>query len=274
MTLSPRLTGASGWRECSAVLSAVAVFWPCRVALGWGREGHAVIALVAEHYMTKTALANASNLLDGSTIEAVANWADDYRREHRETAPWHYIHIPLADSKIDLARECPNGDCVIGKTEQFLAVLKNPKADRAAKAEALKYVIHFIGDMHQPLHDEDDGDKGGNDRHVIFDDHPDNLHWVWDTGLLNHITRNPQELADALESRITRQDREEWVRRSIEDWVLEGHRLAQRVAYGDLGNGDPAMITPAYEHQADPVIESQLEKAGVRLAYLLNMALK
>jgi len=237
-------------------------------------EGHAVIALVAEHYMSKAALANASNLLDGSTIEAVASWADDYRREHHETGTWHYIDIPLADSQIDLARECPNGDCVIGKTEQFLAVLKDPKTDRAAKAEALKYVIHFIGDMHQPLHDEDDADKGGNNRRVIFDGHPDNLHWVWDTGLLNHITPNPQALAAALESQITPHDREEWVRGSIEDWVLEGHRLAQGVAYGDLGNGDPAMITAAYEHQAGPVIESQLEKAGVRLAYLLNMALK
>ena len=94
MTSSPRLTGARGWRECLTVLSAVAVFWPCRVALGWGREGHAVIALVAEHYMSKAALANASNLLDGSTIEAVASWADDYRREHHETGPWHYIDIP------------------------------------------------------------------------------------------------------------------------------------------------------------------------------------
>ena len=274
MTLSPRLTGARGWRECLAVLSAVAVFWPCRIALGWGREGHAVIALVAEHYMNKTALSNASNLLDGSTIEAVANWADDYRREHRETAPWHYIDIPLADSKIDLARECPNGDCVIGKTDQLIAVLKDPKADRAAKAEALKYVIHFIGDMHQPLHDEDDADKGGNDRRVIFDGHPDNLHWVWDTGLLNHISRNPDALAAELESRISPQDREEWAEGSIEDWVLEAHWLAQRVAYGDLGNGNPAMITAAYERLADPVIETQLEKAGVRLAYLLNMALK
>ena len=119
---------------------------------------------------------------------------------------------------------------------------ESPKADRAAKAEALKYVIHFIGDMHQPLHDEDDADKGGNDRRVIFDGHPDNLHWVWDTGLLNHIRRNADALAAELESRISPQDREEWAEGSIEDWVLEGHRLAQRVAYGDLGNGNPGII--------------------------------
>jgi hypothetical protein len=134
----------------------------------------------------------------------------------------------------------------------------------------LKFVVHFVGDIHQPLHDEDDGDKGGNTRHVIFDGKPDNLHWIWDTGLLEHINRNPEALAAEMESKITAQDRAAWTKGSIEDWVMEGHRLAQTVAYGDLGNGDPAPITPAYEQQADRVIETQLEKAGVRLAYLLN----
>jgi hypothetical protein len=179
----------------------------------------------------------------------------------------------LADSKVDMARECPNGDCVIAKTEYFLGVLRDPKADRAAKVEALKFVVHFAGDMHQPLHDEDNGDKGGNDRHVVFDGKPDNLHWIWDTGLLEDINRNPEALATELESKITPQERAEWDKGSIEDWVLEGHRLAQSVAYGDLGSGDNAAITSAYEQQADPVIETQLEKAGVRLACLLDESL-
>ena len=228
----------------------------------WGPEGHQVVALIAKKYMTAAAQAKAGDLLDGSGIDAVASWADDYRHDHRETGPWHYIDIPLADSTIDLARECPNGDCVIVKTEQFLAVLKDPNADKATKAQALKFVIHFVGDLHQPLHDEDNGDKGGNTRHVIFDGHPDNLHWVWDTGLLQHISRNPA----ALKRRITSHDQAEWQKVSIEDWVMEGHRLAQTVAYGTLRNDNPASITPAYEQQVDPVIELQLEKAGVRLA--------
>lgn len=146
-----------------------------------------------------------------------------------------------------MAWECPNGDCIIVKTEQFLAVLQNPKADRAAKAEALRYVVHFVGDMHQPLHDEDNADKGGNGRHVIFDGKPDNLHWTWDTGLLNHINRNPEALAAELERHITAEDREAWDKGSIEDWVLEGHKLAQSVAYGDLGSENPAPMTAAYE---------------------------
>ena len=240
----------------------------------WGGEGHQVVGLIAEKYMTATALAKAGDPLDGSAIDAVASWADDYRKDHRETGPWHYIDIPLADSKIDLARECPNGDYVIAKTQQFLAVLKDPKADKDAKAQALKFVVHFVGDLHQPLHDEDNGDKGGNTRQVIFDDHPDNLHWVWDTGLVEHINRNPAALAAELESRITPHDQDGWQKGSIEDWVMEGHQLTQKVAYGDLSNENPAPITPNYERQADPVIELQLEKAGVRLAHLLNDALR
>jgi S1/P1 Nuclease len=85
-----------------------------------------VVALIAEKYMTGEALTKAGNLLDGSAIDGVASWADDYRRDHRETGPWHYIDIPLADSKIDLARECPNGDCVI------FAVLRDSSGQRVS----------------------------------------------------------------------------------------------------------------------------------------------
>ena len=106
--------------------------------------------------------------------------------------------------------------------------------------------------MHQPLHDEDNGDKGGNSRHVIFEGKLDNLRWVWDTGLLRDINRDPQEVAGELEQRISLQARSDWEKGTIEDWVIQGHRLAQSVAYGDLPAGDPAPITAAYETQADP----------------------
>ena len=122
------------------------------------------MALIAEHYMTPAALTRAGDLLDGSTIVAVARWDDDYRRDQHETGPWHYIDSPLADSRIDLARECPHDDCVVGKTEQFIAILRDPKAGRAAEADARRFIVHLLGDMHQPLHVEDDGDKGKNER--------------------------------------------------------------------------------------------------------------
>jgi len=255
------------------VVLLTAVSWP-RPCLAWGHEGHQIIALIAEHYMTDSAKAKATALLDGSGIDAIASWADDYRRDHRETASWHYIDCPLAEPRIDMARDCQHGDCVVAKTEEFLGVLRDPAATQAAKAEALKFVVHFVGDLHQPLHDEDNHDKGGNTRYVVFERHPDNLHWVWDTGLLEHINRDPAELAEELEKRITAQDVADWEKGTVLDWANEGHHLAQAVAYGDLGDESPAPITAAYEKQADPAIEVQLERAAVRLAWLLNLVLK
>lgn len=265
----------SGFLRTSITLAlAVFLFWPCSVLSGWGYEGHEIIALIAEHYMTKPALTKARDLLGGATLDEVASWPDQYRHHHPETGPWHYINIPLADSTIDMARECPDRNCVIAKTEQFLSVLKDPKADRATKAQALKFVIHFIGDLHQPLHDEDNHGEGGNLRCVIFDGRPDNLHWIWDTGLLEDINRDPAAFAIELESRITPQDRRTWVRGTITDWALQAHGIARTIAYGDLGNRNPAPITPAYRRKADRVIELQLERAGVRLAWVLDKALR
>jgi len=256
------------------LLFAVALGTATPLGFAWGREGHEVIALIAERYMTGGALAKTHDLLGGASISSVASWADDYRHDHPETGSWHYIDIPLPESQIDMARECANGQCVIAQTEHFLSVLKDRTAVPTSRAEALRFVVHFVGDLHQPLHDEDADDKGGNTRRVIFDGRPDNLHWVWDTGLLEDINRNPEALAAELEAKITAADRATWETGSIEDWVMEGHRLAQTVAYGDLGGENPASITAAYERQADPVIELQLEKAGVRLAHILNEALR
>jgi nuclease S1 len=274
MTSRAKGSHAGFLRMLLAVGFTLFLLWPCSVVLGWGYEGHEIIALIAERYMTKSALSTASRLIDGATIDEVASWAISYRRDHPETGPWHYINIPLADSQIDTAHECSGGNCVIGKTEQFLAVLRDPRASHQEKAEALEFVVHFVGDLHQPLHDEDDGDVGGNLRHVIFDGRRDNLHWIWDTGLLRDINQNPRAFAAELESHITNEERKEWESGSIEDWALDAHRIARRVAYGDLSKGHPAVITLMYRHEADPVIELQLEKAGVRLAYVLNRALQ
>jgi hypothetical protein len=130
-------------------------------AFAWGHEGHQIIAMVAEHYMRPETAARMRELLAPESPEEASAWADEYRHDQRETGPWHYIDIPLADSRIDLARECRNGDCVTARTEQFLAVLEDPNADKDAKAQALRFVIHFVGDLHQPLHGEDNSDKGG-----------------------------------------------------------------------------------------------------------------
>ena len=256
----------------SAAIFILAVALAPTIGFSWGPEGHAVVALIAEHYMTEGALAQARDLFNGTTLESVASWADEYRRAHRETAPWHYINIPLADPRIDMARECPHGECVIGKTEQFLAVLRDPKADRPDKAEALKYVIHFVGDMHQPLHCADNHDKGGNDVTVEFFGVRMNLHHLWDSGLLDRLPAEDQLLL-TLTQAITPERRAEWSRGSTADWAAESFRAAKSVVYGGLAdaphNGAPQLGEP-YLQNAAPLVQLRIEQAGVRLASILN----
>ena len=97
-------------KRLSAKLLVFALLLVPSSGFGWGHEGHTVVGLIAERYMMGEALARAGNLLDGAAIDSVGSWADDYRHDHPETGPWHYIDIPLADSKIDMARACPNGN--------------------------------------------------------------------------------------------------------------------------------------------------------------------
>ena len=143
---------------------------------------------------------------------------------------------------------------MIAKTEQFLAVLKDPNADRHPKARALKFVIHFVADLRQPLHDEDNGDSGGNTRHVIFDGHRDNLHCVWDTGLLPHINRDPAALAVELESRITPRDEAEWQKGSIDDW-------AGRIAFQTIASRGGARRSRFQNKAKMPKLGSSLRPA-------------
>jgi len=124
----------------------------------------------------------------------------------------------------------------------ILSVLRDPTASRAAKAEALKFVVHFVGDLHQPLHDEDNGDRGGNERQVIFDGHPDNLHWVWDTGLPERLGRNSHGLARRLEKRITAEEVVEWHSGTALQWANQAHEIARAVAYGQLAKGNPRLV--------------------------------
>jgi hypothetical protein len=245
----------------------------------WGPEGHHVTVILAEKYLTPETAARVKELLGLENLLDASVWADDYRHDHPETGPWHYIDIPLRHTTIDLRRDCPNGDCVLVKTKAFLAVLKDTHADRTAKTQALRYVIHFVGDLHQPLHDEDDNDKGGNTRLVQLGSHvpppglTDNLHWLWDTGLIERINSYDQVLAESVRLKVTHADLMTWARGSVEDWILEAHSLARTVAYQGLGNANPAVIPLEYERRADQVIETQLARAGVRLAFLLNEAL-
>src|SRR5687768_12079862 len=124
------------------------------ICQAWGGEGHQLLALIAEDQLTPAAKAAVKELLDGANISdaEVVNWADEIRRERRETAPWHYVNIPHDAEAFDRGRDGRDGDNVIDAIERQAKVLADKTQPREKRMEALKFVIHFVGDIHQPLH--------------------------------------------------------------------------------------------------------------------------
>jgi hypothetical protein len=257
----------------------------CLPACAWGPEGHSLVARIAEAQLTEAVRARVQEILGGgSTMSSVSSWPDHIRSERKESGPWHYVDIPIDKPHLDMARDCPKGDCVIAKIEEFREVVKNPAIPAGQRREALIFIIHFVGDMHQPLHSSDNQDKGGNDVHLVFDGRPTNLHSFWDTALVTRLGAEDALYPKFLEA--ARHNRKRWAKGSVRDWAEQSHKAAQKTVYGKLPKmalvihpagspPSPAIAVPAgYEHAVDSVVARQIEEAGVRLASLLNQTLQ
>jgi S1/P1 Nuclease len=210
----------------------------------------------------------------GVSMASVSSWADQARRARPETAPWHYIDIPIDQPHLDMARDCPKGDCVIAKISDFRKQLADPATSPAARREALLFLIHFIGDMHQPLHCSDHHDKGGNDVHVVFFGRPSNLHSVWDGGLLGRLGTEERLFPEWLKE--SERHEKKFARGTVEQWAEQSHKVAVKIVYDKLPRtaaGQPEVLDEKYEQTADPLIRLQIERAGARLARVLNEAL-
>ncbi len=245
-------------------------------AYGWGPEGHRLVARIAMAQLSKRAQAKVAAILaPGETLASISSWADQIRRDRANTGPWHYIDIPIDQPAMDMARDCPQDNCVVAQIAAERAVLKNREASEVERREALMFLVHFVGDMHQPLHSSDNKDKGGNDVHVVLFDRPGNLHSAWDSGLLSRMGTE-DELFPALLAEA-RKNRRKFAKGSVADWAMDSHREAQQVVYGKLPPepaGTPEPLGAEYQAAADPVIRLQIEKAGDRLARVLNETLK
>ena len=161
--------------------------------------GHRIVALVATPRLAPRAAAEVARLLDGGSLASVATWADSVRTKHPETGPWHYVDIPTWESSYNPERDCPKGACIITALTEKLAILSDKGRSKADRGDALRFVVHFMGDLHMPLHNGERSDKGGNDVKLTFNGRQTNLHSVWDSGLL--IATGERE--DALVSLIT-----------------------------------------------------------------------
>jgi len=198
----------------------------------------------------------------------VASFADKYRSHHRDTGPWHYVDIPLDANHFIHSRDCPDSACVIDAINHFEQVLNKKTLDDSTKAYALAFLIHFVGDLHQPLHASNNNDKGGNEVEVNFLGHETNLHHIWDTNIIVHEDLTPSALADTLLARHVHTNIRQIEKGSVVDWALQAHNEARKMAYGKLP--EDKVIGEKYVKAAEKVVNKQLYRAGVRLAYILN----
>jgi len=243
-------------------------------AFSWGPEGHNLVARLAAAHLNPAAAAQVKAILGpGASPASVSSWADQVRSSRRETAPWHFIDILITQPHLDMTRDCPKGECVIAKIEDYRRIVADAAATPEQRNEALRFLVHFVGDMHQPLHCADNNDRGGNEVRVDFFGRNMNLHSVWDSGLLGRMPPE-DELFAQLSKHLTEGRARKWGKGGPRDWAEEIHKTAVKVIYGKLPKTVPVTITADYEKIADAVVKQQLERAGARLAATLNAALK
>ncbi len=296
-----------------------------RPAHAWGCKGHQTVALIAEKHLTPDAQQLVAKLLSENPVDPelkrycgfsyrdlmadASTWADDVRGE-RKNGPWHYIDIPrgIGIPRHPLEEYCGAQGCVTKAIAEQLAILKDTHAEPRKRAEALRYVIHFVGDLHMPLHATTNNDMGGNcvplqyfrrRPHESHENFSPNLHGIWDTTILERDMEGaePPEFAEHLEQ-VFGAEVERWQKAGIhvEDWAWESHDVAESVSYGGLAVKVPVEAPvavhscaddnhigerllqmhltagQAYQDAAASVVERRLAQAGVRLAMILNDA--
>ena len=244
----------------------------------WGRQGHAIVAELAQRRLSPPAEAEVERLLAAENTKSladIASWADELRddpsREElsKATAKLHYINFRSDDCTYVPPRDCPGDQCVVGGLAKYVSVLADRSQPNATRLEALKFVVHFVGDVHQPLHAGYRDDKGGNLFQVQFQGKGTNLHSVWDSGLLGTHGNDWRAYAGELDARspATLPPPIAPLENPYAQWA-EQSCAATRDIYPDGHKIDDAYVTAEL-----PVAEGQLRVAGERLAEVLNRAL-
>ena len=276
-----------------AVLLGLCLFAVIPVAWAWGALGHRMVAELAERHLDPKAKAEVARLLAGEpdpTLAGVANWADDLRNtdpdRFKATSRWHYINAEGGGCGFDEARDCPDGNCVVSAIERQRAILADRSQPLAARRDALKFIVHFVGDAHQPMHAGDRDDAGGNRFQVSLrtpiepeayarKDYVDgvmgsNLHSIWDYYLLRSRELDLAAYSDRLDALPW----PPYPAPSAHDvmpmaWAKESCRLIEaRGLYPPTHTMDHG-----YLDAQRPLAEQRIRQAAWRLAQVLNQAL-
>ncbi len=254
-------------------LTLAAALLPSHAA-AWGAQGHRLVARIAETRLDPQAQAEVNRLLatePGATLSSIAPWADQLRTEDpdlgKRSAGWHYVNMAEDGCAYDPPKHCRNGDCVIEALKTQSAILANRNLADAQRLQALKFVVHLLGDMHQPMHAGYGHDKGGNTYQLQFNERGTNLHSLWDSGMFYALQLDDDQFLQRLQAlpaptgivapRLQR-DAAQWAEQSCRIATREGVYPAKRTVDED------------YTNTWRPVAEAQLRLAGERLAALLN----
>lgn len=256
----------------------------CDQAFGWSQEGHSIIAEIAQQRLSDAAANAVRQVLKGRSLASIASWADDIRDVRPDTYNWHFVDIPLDASSYDEARDCKDsvkGDCIVHELTRLRNDLRCMRGTQ--QVEALKFAVHFVGDIHQPLHTVLEA-RGGNDIPVTLLMHGrkscsgeckptpvrTNFHAAWDAGLIQQTVWDWGAYVDLLENG--------WLKTpeaklpgvdggTPENWAVDTHKVAKEV-WDLLPSGQP--LDDAYYVKVAPILDRQLGLAGLRLARFLN----
>ena len=286
--------------RAAVTAASIALLLAPSPAFAWGYEGHEIIATIARADLTPAVRAKVDAILAGDPdtltkpdMVSRATWADAWRSAgHRETAQWHFIDTELDDPNLksacfgsptaaDPASAGTASDCVVDEIREFTAELSSPASAPAERLLALKYLLHFVGDVHQPLHASDNHDRGGNCVLISMGgSRSANLHAYWDTGVVEAaVGRNVDAAAMSLRLSITAAQRRQWQQGDAAAWAMESFQVARTVTYrigspaGCSSDVAPITFPAGYEAAAKSAARVQLQQAGVRLAMVLNTAL-
>jgi hypothetical protein len=246
-------------------------------AFALGPDGHRIVCAVAWDVMkpaTRTTVQNLLDVKDREQFAELCNWADDYRNTHPETGPWHVIHVRKDALSIDMARDCPEPkSCVVDQLNRDIDILRGG-GSKEDKATALKFFLHFVGDLHQPLHIGLAADHGGADIKGTLQGKPISLHDVWDTGLLAARGVPWQKTAADIERSTSDLDRQLRAKGTPLEWANEVRdytRMPQTDYYDNPGDFDYGEV---YIAQNLFAIMDLMGRAAFRIAFVLDTELK
>ncbi len=276
----PFSTLSGPWRRRVVGLLATILLTlvPSSPVQAWSGKGHRVIGGVADRLLDPTVKEVVTRMLRGKTLADVGTWADHIRPYRPETAPFHFVNIPIGETLFDPERHNKNGVSIFTAIPAQEQILADPNASEVKRVEALKFIVHLVGDLHQPLHVSDNGDTAGNRTRVRLDSGESaDLHRVWDFHVVEFSGRSDEQYIDHLMQLFPTLDRAAIESGTVIDWGMATHALASTVwdldAPAANEPGGPQRVGNAYLSGYQPLVERQLLLAGIRLALLVNRAL-